>query len=134
MAQSAALVMLDIDHFKQINDQHGHPAGDDAIRQLASVIKGLTREIDVIGRYGGEEFLLVLPQADAQGALAFAERLRKRVAAMQVRHEADRFRLTISLGIAVIEPADASPEGWLERADQALYRAKHAGRNQTVLA
>lgn len=134
IAQSAALVMLDIDHFKQINDQHGHPAGDDAIRQLASVIKSMTREIDLIGRYGGEEFLLVLPQADAQGALAFAERLRKRVAAMQIRYEADRFQLTISLGVAVIDPADTSPEGWLERADQALYRAKYAGRNQTVLA
>ncbi|MYM88706.1 diguanylate cyclase [Rugamonas sp. FT82W] len=128
----AALVMIDIDHFKQINDRHGHPVGDEAIRILASEIRALSREIDCACRYGGEEFVVLLPQADAEGAYVFAERLRTRVAAVPVASERGAFHFTVSVGIALFDAADVSHEGWIERSDSALYRAKRNGRNQVV--
>jgi len=139
MARSGAgatLVMLDIDHFKQVNDRHGHPAGDAVIRALAQAIRAEAREVDVVGRWGGEEFLLLLPETDAAGAHAVAERLRLRVAALATVHEGQALPCTVSLGVAAYEPGvpDTALTGWLSRADQALYEAKRRGRNQTVLA
>jgi len=131
--QSAAMVMLDIDHFKDINDRHGHPAGDAALRALARVIRSVMREMDFAARYGGEEFMIVLPETGAQGAFAFAERLREQVAASAVLHEGARFHMQVSLGVAIASKEEASYERWLIRADRALYRAKQSGRNRTVL-
>ena len=130
----SAMVLLDIDHFKDINDRHGHPAGDAALRQLASVIQSVMREMDFAARYGGEEFLVVLPDTDEQGAHSFAERLRLQVAATPVQHEGESFAMQISLGVAVVREDEAHYEPWVSRADRALYRAKQGGRNRTELA
>ncbi|MES2352369.1 MAG: GGDEF domain-containing protein [Pseudomonadota bacterium] len=100
LGHGAALLMIDIDHFKRINDGHGHPVGDEAIRMLAAEIRAMTRDIDSACRYGGEEFLIILPQVDAEGAHAFAERLRQRVAELPVACAGGTLHITISLGIA----------------------------------
>ncbi|WP_070266910.1 GGDEF domain-containing protein [Duganella sp. HH101] len=128
----AALVMIDIDHFKQINDRHGHPTGDEAIRILASEIRALSREIDSACRYGGEEFLIILPQADADGAHTFAERLRTSVAAIPVPSEHGAFHFTVSVGIALFDAEESGHDAWIERSDSALYQAKREGRNRVV--
>ncbi|WP_035375269.1 sensor domain-containing diguanylate cyclase [Pseudoduganella violaceinigra] len=130
---TSALVLLDIDHFKQVNDRYGHPGGDAALRMLASCIRSVMREVDLSARYGGEEFLIVLPETAREGAYVFAERLRERVAATDICHEGHVFRCHISLGIAISDKYEASYESWVRRADQALYRAKQGGRNQVVM-
>jgi len=130
----AAMVLLDIDHFKDINDRYGHPAGDAALRRLAQVIQSVMREMDFAARYGGEEFLVVLPETAEQGAHAFAERLREEVAAAPVVHEDACFHMRVSLGVAITHDDEASYERWFTRADRALYRAKQGGRNRTELA
>ena len=130
----ATLVMLDIDHFKQINDRYGHLAGDTVIRTLAQAIKDEVREMDVASRYGGEEFLVILPQTAASGARGFAERLRQRVEACEAVHAGERIRFTISLGLAELKALDPAHLSALDRADQALYSAKKAGRNRTESA
>ena len=131
---ASALVLLDIDHFKQVNDQYGHPGGDAALRLLASCIRSVMREVDVAARYGGEEFLVVLPETGREGAFVFAERLRERVAASDISHYGHTFRCQVSLGVAVSDKHEASYEQWVRRADQALYRAKQGGRNRAVSA
>lgn len=128
---SSALVMLDIDHFKEINDRYGHLAGDEALRSLAATIKQTARSIDMAGRFGGEEFLVVLPQVTVDGAWAFAERLREQVGAKTIYYEGGEFHCQISLGIAMFDVNDRQPEDWIRRADEAVYSAKHAGRNNT---
>ncbi|WP_342117250.1 GGDEF domain-containing protein [Pseudoduganella sp. OTU4001] len=130
---ASALVLLDIDHFKQVNDRYGHPGGDAALRSLAASIRSVMREVDVAARYGGEEFLIVLPETGREGAFVFAERLRERVAAAEICHDGQVFRCHISLGVAVSDKYEPSFEHWVRRADQALYRAKQGGRNQAVM-
>lgn len=131
---AASVVMLDIDHFKQVNDRHGHPAGDTVLRALAQSIRAEVREVDAAGRYGGEEFLVLLPGTDTGGALLFAERLRRRVAALRVPVDGGDIAITISLGVAAhAAPTEGAP-AWLARADRALYQAKRGGRNQSVVA
>ena len=125
-----SLVMFDIDHFKKINDNYGHPAGDQVIRQTASIIKNSIREIDIAGRYGGEEFVIILVNADETGAAQFAERLRKRIEAKMVTHEQNTIPYTVSLGIAQLTDNFETPGAWVEAADQALYQAKRSGRNR----
>jgi diguanylate cyclase (GGDEF)-like protein len=121
------LVVIDIDHFKQVNDRHGHLLGDQALRAVAEVIANGVRQGDVAVRYGGDEFLLVLPSTPLTGAFEVAERIR--VAAAQL---ALPFALTLSIGLAAGDPAVDQPEQVFERADQALYRAKSSGRNKLV--
>jgi diguanylate cyclase len=128
----ASLLMLDIDHFKDVNDTYGHPAGDDVIRATARVLKQGIREIDAAGRYGGEEFVVTLEDTDAQGALIVAERLRKKIEQTVVTHGAD-IRYTISLGIAELSPGVVDVPTWVEAADKGLYEAKEGGRNRTVI-
>jgi len=129
----AALVILDIDHFKQINDRHGHPAGDVVICRVAEVINAIARGMDVAARYGGEEFLLLLPHTDAEGALIVAERLRERVAVEAMEHEGQALHAQVSLGVAELRAEDRSHLDWLARADRALYQAKQTGRNRSVV-
>jgi diguanylate cyclase (GGDEF)-like protein len=133
LGHGAALLMIDIDHFKCINDSHGHPVGDEAIRMLAAEIRAMTRDIDSACRYGGEEFLIILPQVDAEGAHAFAERLRLRVAELPVACAGGTLHITISLGIALFDAAEQTHQRWIERSDHALYQAKRDGRNRVVL-
>jgi diguanylate cyclase (GGDEF)-like protein len=130
---ASSLVLLDIDHFKHVNDLYGHPGGDVALRSLAASIRCVMREVDVAARYGGEEFLIVLPETGREGAFVFAERLRERVAVADICHEGRVFRCQVSLGIAVSDKHEPSYEHWVRRADQALYRAKQGGRNQAIM-
>jgi diguanylate cyclase len=128
-----ALVLFDIDHFKKVNDTYGHPAGDEVIRQTSDRLRETMRTTDVAGRYGGEEFVIILADTAAVGAQTFAERLRTVVAAQTVRHDQHEIRYTISLGVAEMQARIESPKQWIECADRALYEAKHGGRNRVVL-
>ncbi len=129
----ATLVMFDIDHFKRINDGYGHPAGDSAIRETARALRQNIRETDIAGRYGGEEFGIILIETDSTGAMTVTERLRSAVEAMTVVHEDYNIQFTISIGVAQWYPELVSHEQWIDCADQALYEAKESGRNQVVL-
>ncbi len=129
----ACLVMFDIDNFKRVNDEYGHPAGDAAIRRTAQALRETVRSTDIAGRYGGEEFGIVLVETGADGALVLTERLRKAIEAMTVQHEEHKIRFTISLGVAPLQGDLSGYEQWIARADQALYQAKQAGRNRVVM-
>ena len=127
------VAMLDIDHFKKVNDTHGHPVGDQVIRSVAWLLKQRLRKTDVVGRYGGEEFLVILPQADAQRARQLLDRIR--IDFSQFRHPLAQgtFYCTVSCGIAQLQPGISAQE-LVKRADDALYQAKHRGRNQVAVA
>ncbi len=126
-----ALLMIDVDHFKALNDRHGHAAGDAALVTLARVLRDAAREADQIARVGGEEFCMLLPSSDLEGAMRLAERAHAAVRA--AAWEAPVQVLTISVGVAVAHSADEPPQAVLERADRALYRAKQSGRDRVVL-
>jgi len=128
------VLVLDIDYFKSINDSHGHDAGDDVLREFALRIKRSIRGIDLACRYGGEEFVVVMPETDMAVAAMVAERLRRRIAAepFAINAGASSIPVTISIGIAALRDADDNAAGLLKRADQALYRAKRDGRNRVV--
>jgi diguanylate cyclase (GGDEF)-like protein len=125
-----SLLFLDLDHFKQYNDRRGHSAGDRALRAVARVVERSVRRIDLVGRYGGEEFVVVLPESGTPAALEAAERIRRAVE--EAEGSVDGQGLTVSIGVATF-PADArSKEELLDRADWSMYRAKRAGRNRVV--
>lgn len=132
---SLSLLMIDIDHFKAINDTAGHLAGDSVLRQLAVLLDDAVRRVDVVARYGGEEFVVILPETQSEGGAIFAERLRERVAMQSFEVGADEpVHLTVSVGIASFPSARvASTDDLFARADEALYRAKSAGRNQVCI-
>ncbi len=123
-------LMLDIDHFKKVNDTYGHQAGDSVIQSLAHLIKRCVRETDLAGRYGGEEFAVILTDSAVDNAVTVAERLRRLAEHSQVEHEGQIIKFNISGGLAEFSPLCDSPMEWLERADQALYQAKQTGRNK----
>jgi len=128
-----SLCLLDIDHFKRINDRFGHAAGDEVLRRVAQAAQATLRATDVFGRWGGEEFLLVLPHTPVGSAQTVAERVRTVVAALGFAALGEGFRVTVSVGVAEHRPK----EDWsatVERADAALYRAKQAGRDRAVIA
>ncbi|WP_229414366.1 sensor domain-containing diguanylate cyclase [Zemynaea arenosa] len=127
----AAVLMLDIDHFKTINDRHGHPVGDAVLRHVAELMRSTQRKIDTLGRMGGEEFAVLLPGAGHAAAAAYAERLRHTVAASPCRLEdGEEIAVTVSIGCAEIRAFDPTGDAALLRADKALYGAKAAGRNR----
>jgi diguanylate cyclase (GGDEF)-like protein len=126
----AALVMFDIDHFKKVNDTYGHPAGDKVIQAVADVMREQVRDTDYAGRYGGEEFVVLLPDVDSAGAMLFAERLRQRIESLLVTYEGQGIPFTISLGVADLSHPTQEYLQLIERADQALYASKEGGRNQ----
>jgi diguanylate cyclase (GGDEF)-like protein len=130
-----SLLLVDIDHFKRYNDTYGHPAGDECLKRVASVLAGQVRIYDLAARYGGEEFVVILPNQTPQGAAAVAERIRMAVEQSVCAEPALlRDEVTVSIGAASILPADAmSPEQLVARADAALYLAKEGGRNRVVL-
>jgi len=130
-----AVIMGDLDYFKGINDSHGHAAGDEVLRQAAVRMSGVLRPYDRLGRYGGEEFLVVLPGCRDADALQLGERIRDAVAAEPVGWEGLSLPFTVSLGIAATERAgDLDAEALVRRADAALYRAKRTGRNRVACA
>ncbi|MGB1322300.1 MAG: diguanylate cyclase [Vibrio gallaecicus] len=132
-ARPSTLVIFDIDHFKKVNDTYGHGAGDDVIRQTAQLLRKTARGSDSCGRYGGEEFTVLLPNTTADQAQYFAERLRKRIAKNIVATSSGEVAYTVSLGVCELSSDIASHLEWLERADKALYHSKQSGRNQTTL-
>ncbi|MCG2585039.1 CHASE domain-containing protein [Massilia sp. TS11] len=129
--EHAAVLMLDIDHFKRVNDEYGHPAGDAVLRQLAGVMRAGARRVDSLGRVGGEEFAILLPGADHGAALAYAERLRQSVADTPMTLPDGRsIHITISIGLGALMAGDATSDIGLVRADKGLYLAKEQGRNR----
>ena len=123
-------LMLDIDHFKRINDTYGHQAGDKVIKMLAALIKRCVRETDLAGRYGGEEFAIILNDSSVEDAKIVAERIRQLAQRLVVEHEGESISFTVSLGLAQFSADFKSAMAWLECSDQALYKAKESGRNQ----
>ena len=128
-----SVLFIDIDWFKRINDTHGHPCGDECLRRVAATLRAELRPQDVFGRYGGEEFLVLLPGQDAASARLVGERLRQAVESVVVDWQGEPLRLTVSIGLAALRDAD-DPEKLLARADKALYRAKREGRNRVCAA
>ena len=128
-----SLLMIDIDHFKRFNDQHGHPTGDVVLREVAVVLKDTLREVDAVGRYGGEEFMVLLPHTGYEEAVRTGERVRARIDQHVFRVQDQDLRVTVSVGVASA-PSDRvdSAAGLIREADQALYRAKDLGRNHVA--
>jgi diguanylate cyclase (GGDEF)-like protein len=127
-----AAVMLDIDHFKRINDTYGHQVGDDVICGVVARLRSQSRDTDVLARYGGEEFVLLLPDAGSQAAET-AERLRAEVARIPVETRDGPVEVTVSVGVAYLRPEDTGLDTLLGRADECLYSAKENGRNRVVV-
>jgi len=129
-----SLLLLDIDHFKQVNDGYGHPAGDAVLRSVASLLTRQARETDIVARYGGEEMALILPETDARGALAIAERIRKAVGGAHHPTDQGTLKVTVGAGLSTWSGGADGAEELLVAADKALYRAKQAGRNRVFAA
>jgi diguanylate cyclase (GGDEF)-like protein len=127
------IAIFDLDRFKLINDAHGHLAGDAVIRCAIEVIRRHCRQHDLAGRYGGEEFVLCLPDTGLEHAMETAERIRNALAAAAVAHDGRAILVTVSIGVAALRPGE-SIEQWLARADKALYEAKRSGRNRCIAA
>jgi diguanylate cyclase (GGDEF)-like protein len=123
-------LMLDIDHFKAVNDMYGHASGDEVLRGVARACLDVTRDIDIVARYGGEEFVILLPETDMAGAYLVGERLREHVEQTVTETERGAVGVTISVGIAILEPESNELASLLSLADKALYEAKQAGRNR----
>jgi diguanylate cyclase (GGDEF)-like protein len=127
-----AILPLDIDHFKRVNDQYGHLAGDGVLRIAAQRVAGLIRETDVFCRYGGEEFMLILPEAGVAPAMVVAEKLRKAVCETPFEVETEQLRVTMSIGASAARPELRKYQELIKEADQALYAAKEQGRNRSI--
>jgi diguanylate cyclase (GGDEF)-like protein len=128
-----ALLMVDVDHFKLVNDTHGHPAGDEVLRVVAGLLRKSLRTGDLAARYGGEEFILLLPGADREGGTLVAERLRRSIEAMTIEFGGVAIKVTASFGVAEVNAFD-TPAELVARADRGLYGAKRSGRNRVVFA
>lgn len=128
-----SMLIFDIDHFKKINDLYGHPAGDEVIRRTAAVLKENIRVIDIGGRYGGEEFAVVLIETDVKGAELVAERIRRQMEKNIVVYEQHEIHFTVSLGIAELDATITDKTHWIDCADKALYAAKNNGRNNCAV-
>ena len=130
-----SLVLLDVDHFKRLNDDHGPAAGDDALRLLAQALTTLTRQEDVLARYGGEEFALVARGIDRDATLALAERMRKGIEGQRLQTAGGPIAFTVSIGIAHSAPGEElGAQQLFEAADRALYASKDAGRNRVSMS
>lgn len=132
--QPLSMLLMDLDEFKAINDTHGHLAGDSALQAVAGTVNEACRGSEIIGRYGGEEFVLCMPNSDAAAARALARRLCANVAALMVRYGSETLTVTCSIGVATREPEDTRLSQLLSRTDKALYRAKNRGRNRVEVA
>ncbi len=128
-----SLLLLDLDHFKQVNDTWGHPVGDRVLAQVAVAIRSCLRHVDLAGRHGGEEFAVVLTETNAEGATVAAERLRHAIGGLAMAVGEEPVKVTASVGVVTWSPLIGSPAEMVEAADKTLYRAKHAGRNRTVM-
>ncbi|AHY49136.1 sensor domain-containing diguanylate cyclase [Bradyrhizobium japonicum] len=131
--RNMATLMIDIDHFKKINDTHGHAAGDDAIKRVAEIVSQSIRTTDKAARFGGEEFVVLLREIDQETAILLADRIRTSIESARVTHENLVFPITVSVGLALFDESDRDVQDIIERADQGLYVAKKTGRNRTFL-
>lgn len=131
-ARPVSLLLADIDHFKRINDLHGHLFGDMVIRSISELLSSQAREEDIVGRYGGEEFALILPETTVAGAVALAKRIQQSMQAVAVTGGPE-LNLTISIGVAAVSEDVVDTLDWINRADRALYRAKRDGRNRICI-
>ncbi|MDP2313399.1 MAG: GGDEF domain-containing protein [Pseudomonadota bacterium] len=131
--RSLSLLLVDIDHFKYVNDTWGHPVGDRVLAQVAHALRGSVRNVDVPGRYGGEEFAVILSETNTEGAAIAGERVRHAIGALVMAVGNDPVRITASVGVVTWSPLFASPAELVAAADQTLYRAKRSGRNRTVV-
>ena len=129
-----SFLIMDIDYFKAVNDTHGHDVGDEVLREFANRIAANVRGIDLACRYGGEEFVVVMPDTDAGFAFSVAERLRQGLEStpIPISRSPGKLKITVSIGIASTTGSQEAPDTVLHRADQALYRAKREGRNRVV--
>jgi diguanylate cyclase (GGDEF)-like protein len=132
--RNVSLVLFDIDHFKRFNDTYGHQMGDFVLQELGRLVQSKIRGNDIAARYGGEEFAIILPETGIDGALIQAERLRASIANHAFSRDGTSFNITVSLGIAAIEPAIVSTDDFIRWADRALYRSKAEGRNRVSFA
>ena len=132
--RAVSLILFDIDRFKDVNDTHGHLAGDAVLKRLAGMVSEHVRAEQVMARVGGEEFALLCPEVDAEGARALAERLREAIAQQTHGEEGGQFLITCSFGVAAMGPGMGSPEDLFAAADAALYQSKESGRNRVTLA
>jgi len=130
-----SLVLMDLDHFKDVNDSYGHAAGDKVLKGAARVLLDVCRDVDLAARLGGEELVLLLPETEAEGARAVAERVRRKIETARFRSPVgDQFRVTASLGVASVGSGSVTPGALLQRADEAMYSAKEEGRNRVRVA
>jgi diguanylate cyclase (GGDEF)-like protein len=127
-----SVLIADIDHFKSINDTYGHLAGDAVLRRIADCLRQAVRETDHVGRYGGEEFLIILPATDTAGAMELGQRIRESISQMDFQDNGNTFSMSVSVGVAHCTDGDDSVEAVISRADAALYQAKAGGRNQVI--
>jgi diguanylate cyclase (GGDEF)-like protein len=134
MQRPFCCMMVDLDHFKQINDIYGHPVGDQVLQEFAKCCKSSVREVDLIGRYGGEELVILLPETDRETALLVAERVRAKIAATPVVVSDHEIHVTASIGVAGKDENTLQLETLIARADQAMYIAKHRGRNCVAMS
>lgn len=125
-----SVLMFDIDHFKQVNDKHGHLAGDFILKELVRVVEGRIRRDEILARYGGEEFAIVLPETNLEGALSLGESIRHRVFSTRFNFQGEIIPISISLGAASLVDSDRNAAELIQRADEQLYSAKRGGRNQ----
>lgn len=133
VVRALSLVFVDVDHFKKVNDTYGHQAGDLALKNIAKVLKENVREIDIVGRYGGEEIVLGLIGANLQDSRKIAEHLRVKIAERPIKYKDEIIRITASFGVSALS-ADLNLDELIKKADEALYRAKNSGRNKVVTA
>ena len=128
------ILMLDVDHFKDFNNTHGHEAGDAVLREIGAFLRTTGRGEDIVCRYGGEEFLIIVPDSTLENAAVTAERVLLGVRAMKVQYRDREFRISVSIGVAAFPESADSAEETVAAADKALYAAKDGGRDQLVLA
>jgi diguanylate cyclase (GGDEF)-like protein len=125
-------VLVDLDHFKSVNDTHGHPFGDRVLKEIAAILMDGARREDVVCRYGGEEFAIITPGVDLKGAAAFAERTRKAITGHKLVHDGKEITVTASFGVAEVDATILASSDLVRRADKALYHAKNKGRNRVI--
>ena len=128
-----SMLMMDLDHFKVVNDHHGHATGDAVLVSFAQTVLQLVRKVDMVARLGGEEFVVLLPNITAEQATALAERIREAVYTSRLHVEGKPVQFSVSIGVAQFDRRELSLAGWMARADAALYQAKEQGRNRVVL-
>ncbi|MDZ7289285.1 MAG: diguanylate cyclase [candidate division KSB1 bacterium] len=129
-----SIMIIDVDDFKSINDSHGHLAGDQVLKLLANTIRRSIRAVDMVGRYGGEEFVVVMPETDSAGALAASKNLMHNIRQMRLHTDDLNIRITVSIGIATVSLEDKDFDQLLQRADTALYAAKHKGKDRVMVS